>query len=62
LSSLSFADNQHLGVKKNFKMKEGPKDKVILRINLLKPILVKKLIINSFVVHQIVPNTNYTIE
>jgi hypothetical protein len=43
LSSLSFADNQHLGVEKNFKMKEGPKDKVILRINLLKPILVKKI-------------------
>lgn len=43
LSSLSFADNQHLGVKKNFKMEEGPKDKVILRINLLKSIHVKKM-------------------
>jgi hypothetical protein len=44
LSLLSFADNQHLGVKKNFKMKEGgPKDKVILRINLLKLIHVKKI-------------------
>ncbi len=43
LSSLSFASNQHLGVKNKIKMKEGPKDKVSLRINLLKPIHVKKM-------------------
>jgi hypothetical protein len=35
LSLLSFVDNQHLGVKKYFRMIEGPKDKVILRITLI---------------------------
>jgi hypothetical protein len=35
LSLLSFVDNQHLGVKKYFRMIEGPKDKVILKITLI---------------------------
>jgi hypothetical protein len=32
LNLLSFVDNQHLGVKKYLRTKEGPKDEVILRI------------------------------
>jgi hypothetical protein len=32
LNLLSFVNNQHLGVKKYLRMKEGPKDEVILRI------------------------------
>jgi hypothetical protein len=35
LSLLSFVDNQRLGVKKCFRMIEGPKDKVILKITLI---------------------------
>jgi hypothetical protein len=34
-SLLSFANNQHSEMKKNFKMKEGPKDRVILTITLI---------------------------
>jgi hypothetical protein len=35
LSLLSFIDNQQLGVKKYVRMKEGPKEEVILRITLI---------------------------
>jgi len=36
LSMLSFADTQHVKLKKKKKLiEEGPKDKVILRINLM---------------------------
>ncbi len=34
-SLLLFANNQHLKLKKKFKMKEGPKDRVILTITLI---------------------------
>jgi hypothetical protein len=34
-SLLSFANNQDLKMKKNFKMKEGPKDRVIIPITLI---------------------------
>jgi hypothetical protein len=35
LSPISFMDNQYLGVKKDFRVKERLKDKVILRIILM---------------------------
>jgi hypothetical protein len=35
VSFFFFVDNQHLGMKIYFRMKEGPKDKVILRITLI---------------------------
>jgi hypothetical protein len=43
LSLLSFVDNQHLGVKNYFRMKEGPKDEVILRITLISQKMFKIL-------------------
>jgi hypothetical protein len=38
LSLLSFVDNQHLGVKNYFRMKEGPKDEVKDNFNITKDV------------------------